>query len=210
MDDRSESMSERQNLDVLLRDYLRGSEGAFERFYKESYNDFYLYALHFESDEESVRELLQRFYLDIFEHPEKYASSQNARAYLLRSLKNLFLQERRKAGVRMKIHQKSVADSGAMPSPETGLIDQEEDLANVQTVKMIMDHMSRREREIVYLRYFQGLSSQEVGAVLAITPQVVRNLTYRAIQKIRGKYKGRKEVMERLYKIKAILLLLLG
>lgn len=54
------------------------------------------------------------------------------------------------------------------------------------TVRAALADLPARQREVVLLRFFLGLSSAEAGAVLGMSPGAVRVLTHRAVEALRG------------------------
>ena len=48
-----------------------------------------------------------------------------------------------------------------------------------------MNSLERRKREILLMQYFGGLSQKEIAAILKITPENVRVLSYRAKRELR-------------------------
>ncbi|MEZ7507133.1 sigma-70 family RNA polymerase sigma factor [Flavobacterium sp. Arc2] len=52
-------------------------------------------------------------------------------------------------------------------------------------LKEIINKLSPREREIVYLKYFQNFNNTEISELLDINYQTVRNILGNAIKKLR-------------------------
>ena len=49
----------------------------------------------------------------------------------------------------------------------------------------MLDSLTDRQREAVYLRYTQGLSYEEIGKLMGIQPKAAQKLVYRAIEQMR-------------------------
>lgn len=60
-----------------------------------------------------------------------------------------------------------------------------EDVVLRRIVLAALDGLPRRQRACVYLRFIEGLSDQEVGAVLGCRPSTVRSQTARALKSLR-------------------------
>ena len=66
------------------------------------------------------------------------------------------------------------------------LIDEEKERAAMQKqLKKMLDSLTDRQREAVYLRYTQGLSYEEIGKLMGIQPKAAQKLVYRAIEQMR-------------------------
>ena len=57
-----------------------------------------------------------------------------------------------------------------------------------QTVESLPDYL----REIVFLRYFQGLSYKEIGDIMQVNEQVARNYAQRAVKRLKEKLQSAK------------------
>ena len=67
-----------------------------------------------------------------------------------------------------------------------GAVDQSRpEPADALTVREALHTLPDRQRQAVVLRYFLDLSPDEAGAVMGVTGQAVRNLTHRALARLR-------------------------
>jgi RNA polymerase sigma-70 factor (ECF subfamily) len=48
-----------------------------------------------------------------------------------------------------------------------------------------LERLSSRQKEIIYLKYYQNLSYEEVSEIMNINYQVARNLLYQAIKSLK-------------------------
>jgi RNA polymerase sigma factor (sigma-70 family) len=60
-----------------------------------------------------------------------------------------------------------------------------EDVVLRRIVLAALDELPKRQRACVYLRFIEGLSDQEIGAVLGCRPSTVRSQTARALKSLR-------------------------
>ena len=51
-------------------------------------------------------------------------------------------------------------------------------------VEKLLDMLTGRQREAIYLRFIQEMSYDEIASLLDMTPQATRNLVFRAIERI--------------------------
>ena len=47
--------------------------------------------------------------------------------------------------------------------------------------------LTKRQQEIIYLRFFENLDNESIAQVMSISKQSVANLLYRAIQELKDK-----------------------
>ncbi|GAA5221568.1 RNA polymerase sigma factor [Membranihabitans marinus] len=198
---RKQSLS--KNFKNQLQSHIRGEEGAFESFYKDSYNELYIYGLQIEKNEEFLKDYLQNFYLELFVNTDKFIPKGNTLPYILRSFRHFIIKSQKKEQKLQNISfQPSVGES-----PEIQICREEEIEERSAQTSAILDELTPREREIIYLRYFQELDAKEIASILSIQHQVVRNLAYRAMTKVRKKFNNRDRLNQHLQILVPILIL---
>ena len=52
-------------------------------------------------------------------------------------------------------------------------------------MKQLLEKLPRRQKEVIYLKFFQELDRDQIAAVMAIAPQTVSNLMQLAIKQLR-------------------------
>ena len=109
------------------------------------------------------------------------------RPWLLRIVANEARNRRRSAGRRAHLALRAAADqpSGdAAPSPETTVISAEQSKALLAAV----GELPEDQRDVISLRYFLGLSEQEVAEALELPAGTVKSRTSRALERLRELY----------------------
>lgn len=111
----------------------------------------------------------------------------SVRAYLIKSLKYKLLKAHRKNRHTLPIGS---GEKVFEWSHESFLIAGEEDASRKQRVLKALEQLSDRQKEIVYLKYYQNLSYEEVSEIMNINYQVARNLLYQAIKSLKSRLSG--------------------
>src|SRR5438874_4707800 len=104
--------------------------------------------------------------------------------WLLRIVANEAHNRRRSAGRRMHLAIRAAAaepSGGAAPSPEASVLDAE----RRDELLTAVNELPEDQRLVVSLRYFVGLSEEEVAEALAIAPGTVKSRTSRALERLR-------------------------
>ena len=52
-------------------------------------------------------------------------------------------------------------------------------------LKVAFEHLSKRQKEAVYLKYYSGLDYEDIGEVMDINYQSTRNLIFNALKSLR-------------------------
>jgi RNA polymerase sigma factor (sigma-70 family) len=74
-------------------------------------------------------------------------------------------------------------------SVEDAFIDNENIQQLSNQIKDTLTHIPQRQKEIIYLRFFQNLNREQIAEVLGITPQTVSNILQMAFKSIRKNWK---------------------
>ena len=109
------------------------------------------------------------------------------RPWLLAIVANEARNRRRSAGRREHLAVRAATEEpsgGAAPSPEAALLTAETREALLAAVNDLPDD----QREVISLRYFLGLSEQEVAQALDLPEGTVKSRTSRALERLRESY----------------------
>ena len=109
------------------------------------------------------------------------------RPWLLQIVANEARNRRRSAGRREHLVLRAATEEpsgGAAPSPEAAFLSAETREQLLAAVNELPDD----QREVIALRYFLGLSEQEVSETLGIAQGTVKSRTARALERLRESY----------------------
>jgi RNA polymerase sigma-70 factor (ECF subfamily) len=172
---------------MLWESFRKGDKDAFAALFREYYGTLYRFGNKFTTDTELLEDCIQELFIELWQ-AKSQAPVLSVKAYLLKSLKYKLLKAFRKHGKILPIH-----DNGDMPfelSHETFLIHQQESDQRRQQVISALERLSHRQKEIIYLKYYQNLSYEEVSEIMNINYQVARNLFYQAIKSLKNMLAG--------------------
>lgn len=175
--------------------FKAGEEEAFSWLFFHYYAQLYQYGKKLVQNEELVKDVIQDFYLYLFENRESLACEiNNLTAYLLSSFRRrLLLEAARKRGEQnLQLPEDHAEHLLFVIGTEDIIITKESRIQNKRLIVQLLNELPPRQREILYLKYYIGLSLQEISETLAISYQVVANHLYRALKKLRGSERVRK------------------
>lgn len=67
---------------------------------------------------------------------------------------------------------------------ESQWIDLQTEEARQEKIKSVLRRMPARQQEVIFLKYYQNLSYEEIAAIMGIAQDSVYKLTYKAIEKL--------------------------
>jgi RNA polymerase sigma-70 factor (ECF subfamily) len=168
--------------DILLWESFRnGDRDAFASLFRRHYEGLHRYGGKFIDNPGQLEDAIQELFVELWQSKSRVPVT-SVRAYLLKSLKYKILKTYRRRRDFLPI----VDDQGIFEwSHEDRLIAGEQNAENSKKVLDALDQLSNRQKEIVYLKYFQNLSYEEISEIMNINYQVARNLLYQAIKSLK-------------------------
>ncbi len=156
---------------------------SFEQLYKSLYSELYPYSLKLSDDAGIAEDAIQDTFLYIWSHKRNIGKIYAVKAYFFRAVRNncLLLIKRRKKISSME----SVEDqlNLKIEPEELKLKDYGKELK--ENIRLSLAVLSPRQREILYLKYYNNLEYEMISEVLEINYQSVINHVYKAIKKLR-------------------------
>jgi len=153
------------------------------RIYKKHYSGLYNYGLKISGSPDMTKDAIQELFIQFLRDRKKLESVKKVDSYIYRSIRNNLLREiRSETGL-----AKTEAENPEVEfSHEEFLITEELTTERGRMVARSLNRLTARQKEIVYLRFFNNLSYDEISEVLDITYKTVKNLTYEALTKMRS------------------------
>lgn len=163
-----------------------GSEASFQEVFEYYYQPLYGYGLKLCNHSEVVKDSIHDLFKNIWERRDSLTHIRSPRVYLFVSL-------RRKVRKTMKKQRSNTSDLTEIREEETIYFGREEiiirDEVKFQQKKKLrqaLNQLSDRQKEVIYLHYYNGLSYREIEEILSIKRQSVRNHIYRAMEALRS------------------------
>lgn len=181
-----------QELKKLLRRTKEGNTASFGSFYKGLYNTLFIYGAHYEESKSNLEDFIQGYFLHIITHLDPFINATHLKAYLLKGFRNFIFKEKNKIRHSTDIENQSIRDSSL--NPELKKCQEENRNLINRYCEQEFSSLSPKEKKLIYLRYYCELEPKAIAHVLDMNPQVVRNLLYRAIGKLRKKLSSRKDI----------------
>ena len=176
------------NTDIVLwESFRKGDREAFATLFKQHYETLYRYGNKFTGNAALLEDTIQELFIELWQAKSR-TPVVSIRAYLLKSLKYKLLKDFRKKG--RVVSLSAGPDIAFEWSHEHFLIAEQESAEIKQSVLNALTHLSNRQKEIIYLKFYQNLSYEEVSEIMNINYQVARNLLYQAIKSLKGLLAG--------------------
>ena len=186
-------MSALANQEKLWKDFKQGNRQAFELIYRKHYPSLYQYALKVTASKSLAQEYVQDLFVTLWKRRKGLADVTNIKAYLFKSLNRLIARSSRSF---YSGFQTIKSDSSFTFSPEELLIELEHDLYKREILTNVLNSLPSRQRQVIYLKYYEDMSYAEIADTLQINYQSVINLIYKGFKKLRDKATLKKLVVD--------------
>ncbi|MEH0152528.1 sigma-70 family RNA polymerase sigma factor [Limibacter armeniacum] len=160
-----------------------GDKEAFEFIFKSYYPVLMGYGVKISKDEALTKDTVQELFCKLWNNRVKLSDVRSIESYLLRSMRNNIIRALSKDGKLVDIDENQPTE--VAQSHEKEMINEEQSESLSKNISLAMDKLSGRQREAVYLKYYKGLSYEEISEIMGLQYQSVRNVIHRAINVLR-------------------------
>lgn len=171
---------------TLWQRFRSGNDLAFSILYKKYVQRLYNYGMHSCYDRELVLDCLQELFGRLWDKRSQLTEVEAVNFYLFKSFRRLLLNkliENRKRTLRFL----NTEDPGfeISPSFEDAIILDEASTERIQKLKKAISTLTRRQREVIFLRFFNNLNYKDVAAVMEMSVDSVYNIMNKAVSELR-------------------------
>jgi RNA polymerase sigma-70 factor, ECF subfamily len=168
-----------QTLVAPAKDVPRDVDLAFEELYRSSRDDLYAYVAGMLRDKSAAEDVTAAAFERAYRKRARFDPRRGSRrAWLFGIARNAALDELRRRGRHAELTAEPAdASSSVVESAEAS--------ARRATVRAALARLGGREREVVSLKFFAGLSILEIATVLGISETNAATRLHRAMTKLR-------------------------
>jgi len=168
---------------ILIQKCKIGDEGAFREVFEHYYSPIYYFCLSYVRSRNEAEDLTQEVFIKAFKSIKSFGKG-SFRAWLFKIARNHLIDEHRKHIRSITVSIDDVAEPAIEHTPESEIVARSD---MVELLKVI-DGLAPEYREVMYLRFFQGLRYEEISEALGIPVGTVKTYIHR----------GRKEMLKRI------------
>jgi len=168
--------------------FRSGDDVAFGQIARHYYRSLYSYGIKFSKDAEFVKDCIQDLYLELWAKRSTLGETGFVKFYLLKSLRRKIYRESLKKqwmtdGDELDFEAESLGEI----SIEQKIIDSETNEQLLKSLNQQITLLTKRQQEVIYLRFYEGLDNESIAQVMTISRQAVANLLYRTIQELKDR-----------------------
>lgn len=172
----------------LWQSYREGDKQALGQLAERYYRVLKHYGLKFMVDGTVVEDCIQDLFLQLWQNRPQINDTDSVKHYLLKALRNHILQYLRSTTT-ISYEEIGWDDSMADAINAESLMIQRESLSILtNSIQAQLADLPAREREALYLRFYENLSIPEIALVMNVTRQSVSNSLQKALNKLRSRW----------------------
>lgn len=164
---------------------LEGDTHAFHSIHRMLFRGLYDYALKLLQDAQLADDAVQELFVKVWVKRAVIGPLQKVKPYFFTALRRQILNQMRNRQVReLRI--------GGLPkpdiefSPEEIVVRNEEYQSLQARIATVLNELPKRQKEVIYLHYFEEMDYSQIADVMGIHYQSVLNLTQKALRKLRS------------------------
>ena len=171
----------------LLKQLQQNDERALASLMRMFYNDLFNYGSRFTNDDGLVKDCIQEIFISLWQRRESAHTILSPKYYFLRAIKNKILKALYKNLNNVALSYRDNAyDSFYEFSIEQIIIEKQINEEKVQLVRKTLALLSRKQKEIIYLKYYQYLDHGQIAELMNLGRQSVYNLLHETLHKLRN------------------------
>ncbi|MDE5571100.1 MAG: sigma-70 family RNA polymerase sigma factor [Prevotella sp.] len=154
--------------------YVGGNSGAFDELLERNQKKLYSYILFVVHDPEVANDVFQETFVKVITKLQdgKYTDSGKFSFWLTRIAHNVIMDNYRHQKAAHIVEPTEGNDLNKLRSDELMDINRENEFVNTQVmndVRRMMDQLPAPQREVVYMRFYQGLSFKEIAQITGVS-----------------------------------------
>ncbi len=162
----------------------KGDPEALGYFYDTYADKLFLTALQISDNRELAKDALQEVFIELWNYRETIAEIKHSPSYLVKVLRSILIKRLKKENLTSyyQIEESWVCSDRNM---EDIIISSDTYKENNNTLHRALSRLTARQKLILQLRFYDGLSNEQIARKLCINYQSVSNLVFRTILRLR-------------------------
>lgn len=169
----------------LWLSFLQGDKAALSEIFLEYHDDLFRYGLKLSGNENLVKDAIQDLFLKLWKNRSNLKPVEILKPYLFKSLRNHLIDS-------LELTKSLITIEDDFEHPFEIVYSAEDFVINAQVTEDLhrqvitsLNKLMPRQREAIYLRYFEELDFETIAAVMDVNVQSVRNTLHRGISALR-------------------------
>jgi len=174
------------NDETLWRGIMKGDEKMFLELYRKYYHTLLYIGLKEIKNPDLVKDAIQQQFLYLWEKRQTIQEAKNVKSYLITSFLRLLIVDNKKTVKAGNLHISwSNFSVEPQPTPEEKLIKKDD---QNHLARLLINHINElpaRQKELIKLKFYEGLSYEEIVQKTGLSYRTVYNTIYEALKNLK-------------------------
>lgn len=178
----------------IWQQFKEGSQDGLKIIYNQLVPFFYNYGCHLCKDEEMVKDIIQDFFLDIWNKRSRLPEVTYVKTYLTTAFKRKVIDALRKeTSLRKKEIENQMNFNFQISTNEFAPFGEKtEDLRS--NLAILINCLSKRQREAIFLKFYLGFGNEELAEIMNISTPAVYNIISKSLEVLKVKSKAEQNI----------------
>lgn len=181
--------ADEQLMAQLWTRFRADDEKAFDQLVEARYRVLFNYATRFTKDRDLIKDCVQDLFLELWNRRKAIVDTPYVTIYLIKALRNNLLRKlRRERNWAIAVEEDSDLDRHSIDelTIEATWVAEEIQVSTEQNLRQAVAQLPKRQQEVVFLKFYEGLSNDDIAQVMEVEKQTVANFLYRAMSQLRN------------------------
>lgn len=172
--------------EILWKGIMKGDREMFLALYRKYYHSLLFIGLKEIKDPHLVKDAIQQQFLYLWEKRATIQLAKNVRSYLVISFIRRLTVDWKKSGNVSKFNVVwNSRTEEPIPTPEESLIIKDQQVHLNRQIMVHVNMLPFRQKELILLRFYEGLSYEEIVQKTGLAHQTVYNKIHEALKKLK-------------------------
>jgi RNA polymerase sigma factor (sigma-70 family) len=168
--------------------FREGDAYAYSNIVRNFSNSLFKYGVRIINDEDFVKDCMQDVFFKLWHHRQNIGHTPAVKSYLLKALRSRLFRERNKW--HNTDHLNEDYSFTVEFNIENRLIEDQISKETKLKIERVLNKLPKRQKEIIYLRYYENLPLEQIAQIMGVNQQSVYNLLHNATSRLRKEWIG--------------------
>jgi len=172
---------------ILWRSFTQGDWAAYSRLYDSYFGLLNNYGYKFTRETGLIEDAVHDLFVRLWTSRERLSNPASVKNYLFKSMRNILLRKMKREEKFTDIDGQEYPLSFSI-SYGNETIKRVEDRELQAKIRAFIDTLPARQQEIIFLRFYEGLSYEEIADVMSIGVNSAYKLLYKALDNLQDSF----------------------
>jgi RNA polymerase sigma factor (sigma-70 family) len=171
----------------LWNDFRNGNKEAYECIYRTYAPLLYNYGFKITANHALTQDCIQELFITLLVNKSRISKTDSIKFYLYKSLRRELIRALKNDKKNLSQPPGFEPNFDVVFSYEYDLIQEQLSAERIQSLHKALDSLPPRQKEVIFLRFYENLSFEEIAGVMGIEQASVYKIIYKAIDNLHGR-----------------------